>query len=439
MAILWEVLVVLLLILLNGTFAMSELALVSAKRPRLQALAARRRGARTALALMADPGRLLSTAQVGITLIGILAGAYSGATLAAALAAWLGGIPGLAGHAESLAIALVVLAITGLTLIFGELVPKRIALVHAESIAIAVAGPMRALATAGAPIVWLLSRSTEAVLWLTGIRRRSIAAVTEDEIRNLIAEGKEAGVIAPAEQRMIEGVMRSAERTVRAIMTPRYSVDWLDLSEGPERIAACLAGATHSRLPVGRGALDELVGVIRTKDVLGQVLRGAPIDLHACLAPPLVVHDGMPVLRLIELFRRSPGALAVVADEYGSVEGIVTPADILTALDGLLAGVDGGETGPAARRDDGSWLVDGAAAIDEVAALIGLSGMREGDYETLAGFVLWHLGHLPRPAEHFTWNGVHFEVVDMDRRRIDKVLIRPPRPRGRNCKDGTPG
>ena len=423
----WEIAIVLLLILLNGYFSMSELAIVSARRIRLQQMAEQgRRGAGIAIALAEDPGRFLSTVQVGITLVGVLTGAYGGATLAGYVAAWLRGLPFVGGSADALAFGLVVVAITYLTLIVGELVPKRVALVAAERIAIRVAGPMRLLARIAAPIVWLLQRSTEGVLALLGIAREKEAPVSEEEVRMMIAEGTNAGVFHQAEREMIESILRLADRTVQAIMTPRFDVVWLDSAAPPEEIRAKLAASGHSRLIVCKGEIDELQGVVQTKDIVDQAMQGRGFDLAAAIRPALVVHESTTTLRLLEIFRSAAVHMAVIVDEYGSLVGIATPMDILTAIAGDLPEPGRDEPPEAMRRDDGSWLIDGLMDLDGAERLLGRSGMREGhDFNTLAGFVLWRLGRLPRPGDAFEWEGYRFEVVDMDGRRIDKVLAAP--------------
>ena len=420
----WELLVIALLILVNGFFAMSEMAVVSARRARLQQMAegGGARGAKAALELAENPSHFLSTVQIGITLIGIVAGAYGGATLAERFAAPLNEVPWIAPHGAEVAFVLVVIVITFLSLIVGELAPKRVALVNAERIAVSVAGPMRWLSRLTLPVVWVLGASTEALLRLLRLPTTRDQTVTEEEVKNLIAEGTQSGVFAPAERQMIEGVLRLADRGVRAIMTPRQDVIWLDLDDGPEAIAVEIRDSGRARFPVCRGSVDEVQGIVSAKTLLDQALSGRPLDLRAAMTEALIVHDGTPVLRLLELFKHAAVQMAVVVDEYGSVEGIVTVTDILESIAGEIPEA-GEEADGAIRREDGSWLVDGMLPVDEVEAIVGLSGLRGDGYHTLAGFVLARLGHLPTAAEHFQWRGHRFEVVDMDGRRIDKVLI----------------
>jgi len=309
----WEIIVVVLLIVLNGFFAMSELAVVSARRARLQQMADEGdRGARAAIRLVEDPSKFLSTVQVGITLIGILAGAYSGATLAGYLAVELREIEAVAAYADGLSIALVVVTITYLSLIVGELVPKRIALVNAERIAAFVARPMGLVALLGAPLVWFLGVSTNLVLRLLGLSQLKQTTVTEEEVKSMIAEGARTGVFDPAEREMLEGVLRLADRGVRTIMTPRPDVVWLDVEDEPATIRREVATSGRSRFPVARGDLDEIVGIVQTKDLLDQVLNGQPFDIQTCLQKPLIVHDGTPVLRLLELFKQTGLHMAIV-------------------------------------------------------------------------------------------------------------------------------
>ena len=424
---LWELLVVVLLIMLNGFFAMSELALVSARRARLQQMADEgSRGARVAIELADDHSRLLSTVQIGISLVGVLAGAYGGATLAGYVAVWIRGIPALAPYADGISIAAVVIAITYFSLIIGELVPKRFALANAEPIAAVVARPMSMLSRIAAPVVWFLGVSTDLVLRVFGLRSERESTVTEEEVKTMIAEGTESGVFAPEERALIEGVLRLADRTVRGIMTPRPDVVWLDIDDDPDRVRREIAEGPHSRLPVCRGDLDEVLGVVHTKALLDAALAGKALDLRAALTKPLVVHDGTPVLRLLELFRQSGVHMAIVVDEYGSVEGLATVTDILEAIAGELPELGREEDPGLVLRDDGTWLVDGMLPIDEVEARLNLRNMRgEDDFHTLAGFVLRRLGRIPKPTDAFVWEGVRFEVIDMDGRRVDKVLVKP--------------
>ncbi|MGH8197739.1 MAG: hemolysin family protein [Steroidobacteraceae bacterium] len=421
-------LILMALILVNGLFAMAELALFSSRITRLRQLAqGGSRGARAALRLLDDPTRFLSTVQFYITLIGVLAGVYSGVQFAAPLAAWLAHFEPLAPVVEYLdttAYGIVVVGVTFLSLVIGELVPKRWALTNPEAIASALARPMEALAFITTPFVWVLQGSTELVAGLLGLRKSTTRGVNEEEIRSMIAEATHTGVFHVAEHQMIEGVLRLPDRTVRSIMVPRGDVVWLDASDSRRSVWNAVRTSGHSRYPVCRGQLDELVGLVATAELaewLGDPEAG---ELAARVRAPLIVHESTRILRLLELFRESKMHFAVIVDEHGSIEGIVTPSDILTAIAGELPEAAREEVPDAVARDDESWLVDGRMAIDDVERLLGLGNMRSGDdYTTLAGFVLAQLGHLPTTGESFRWRGMRFEVVDMDGRRIDKLMI----------------
>lgn len=422
-----DLIIILLLVLLNGFFAMSEMALVSSRRARLKQFAEEgRRGARSALALVEDPGRFLSAVQIGITLIGILAGAFSGATLAQKLAAWLSTFAALAPIADTLAFFLVVLATTYLSLILGELVPKRVALADAEVVASRVARPMTLLSKLAAPAIWLLRVSSEAVLRLFGLPSEPSSTVTEDEVKALVAEGADAGVFETSERDMIEGVLRLADRPVSAVMTPRVEVVWLDLAEGLGETRKRIAGSGHSRFPVAHGEVGAVEGIVRAKDLLDRLFAGESLELADCISEPLFVHEGTSVLKMLEMFRETRAHMALIVDEYGGFEGIVTPTDILAAIAGEFPEDEAEAEPTAVRRDDGSWLIDGRADIAQVERLIERRGLgTDGDYHTLAGFVLWKLGHVPQIGEHLTWRDHRFEVVDMDGRRIDRLLVSP--------------
>ena len=427
---LWPILIVLVLVVLNGFFAMSELAIVSSRRPRLEAMARTgSRGAARALKLAEDPTSFLSTVQVGITLIGIFAGAYSGATLSAPLADALRGVPGLAGAADTTAFALVVIATTYVSLIIGELVPKRLALRNAEGIAAFVSGPMSLLAAVGAPIVWFLRVSTEAVLGLLRLRDDAPSAVTEEEVKAMIAEGTEVGVFHEAERELLEGVIRFADRPLRAIMLPRHAMVWLDVEDPFEEAVAEALASGHSRFPLCKGSIDDVIGFVHVKDLLDLQLRDGR-DLREVVREPLYVSETIPALRMIELFRSSGVHMAMVVDEYGSLEGLVTPTDILTGIAGDLPDIGDEEAPGAVQRDDGSWLLDGALPVHAAARVLDIDALLAdgGDYTTLAGMVIEALGHIPEPGEHVTRYGWCFEVVDLDGRRIDKVLVRRPEP-----------
>lgn len=434
----WELLVLVLLILINGLFAMAELAIVSSRRVRIQEMAkAGKRGAAAALSLIDDPVGFLSTVQVGITLVGIVAGAYSAATFAEPLAEYLAVGTPVAAYAEEIAFAVVVVSVTYFSLVIGELVPKRIALNHAEPIACAVAPLMRLLAVVGAPFVWFLRVSTHAVLALLRLRPAADRAVTEEEVKALIAEGAISGVFQPAEQELIEGVLRMGDRAVRSIMVPRTAVVWLDVEDTPEEIFAKIGESGHSRYPVARGDIEEVIGVAHTKDLLEQQRKTGTLNLVAAAREAPYVVDRMPVLRLLDRFKTSSVHMAFVVDEHGSFEGIATPTDILTAIAGDLPQSEEEEEPEAVQREDGSWLLDGLMSVDDAERTLGIEGMtEEGDFNTVAGFVLHELGHLPVAGEYFDWHGWRFEVVDLDGRRIDKILASGPKVESESASNG---
>jgi putative hemolysin len=422
-AILFECGIVLLLILLNAFFAMSELAIVSSRRPRLQQLAERgRKGATLALRLSEDPTEFLSAVQIGITLIGIVAGAYSGATLAEPFAAYLRQtFPILGTLADDAALVIVVSIITYLSLVVGELVPKRIAMSHAESIAVVVSRPIALLAKIGTPLVWLLQRSTELLVKLLGGggERQN---VTPEEVKVLIAEGAEQGEIEPAERHMLEGVFALGDLSVRAIMTPRPDVEWLSKHDAREDILQSLSTAKHSRLLLCGDELDDIVGMVRMRDLMNQLAAGQAIDLEAACTQVLSIHETTTALRLLELFRNAPSHLAVVLDEYGSLEGVVTPSDVLSAVTGQLLEASDAATN-VLRRADGSWLVDGRVRVADAERAVGAYDWTGRSYTTVAGLVLDRLGHVPKTGERIAIGRFTLEVVDMDGRRIDKLLI----------------
>ena len=431
--ILWELLIVLLLIFLNGLFAMSELAVVSARRARLQVLAEQgSKGAVAALKLTEHPGRFLSTVQIGITLIGIFAGAYGGATLSEPLAAWIAEHhPALADSADTLALAIVVALITYLSLIVGELVPKQLALRNPERIAVLAAPPMTVLAFLAAPIVHLLDLSANLGLRLFGAEAQTEQKVTDEEIRTLLKEATEAGVVEHSEQAMIQGVMRLADRPVKALLTPRPDIVWLDPADADAENIATLRASPYSRYPVCRGSVDEILGVVQAKDLLDDVLAGKPLDLRACLREAPVVHEDASSLGLLETLRTSPLPLAFVVDEYGDLVGMVTATDVLESIVGDMAEHDGSVEPDVVVREDGSWLLDGGLPIDELKELLRLRELPDEDeFNTLAGYLLARLGHLPSTGEHMESDGYRFEIVDMDGRRIDKVLVAALPPEG---------
>ena len=424
-----EILIILLLILANGLFSLAEMALVSARKTKLLARAEDGdAGAKTALALLDKPNRFLSTVQVFITAIGILSGALGGATIADHLATLLARVPGLAKSASGIAIAIVVLTITYLSLVLGELIPKRVALENPERLSSSLSGLMRALSIIAAPIVGLLSASTDLGLRLFRIKHADEEPENEEEIKVLMEQGIQEGEFEETEQDMVEGIFRLSDRTVDVIMTPRTELEWLNLDDPLEEILEQIAASNHSRFPVGQGSLDDIAGILLSKDLLNVKLRGEEIDLPKLLRAPLLVPESMPALKVLDLFKTSGLHLALVIDEYGGLLGMVTRFDILKSIVGELP-QDASDLQPQAfQRDDGSWLMDGLMPVDEFKDLLDLDELPDEDrvgFQTLGGFVMNQLGEVPSAGMLFTWNGYKFEVVDMDGRRVDKVLVAP--------------
>jgi len=428
-SIIFEVLFILLLVVANGVFALSEMAVVSARKVRLQQWANEgNTNARTALELANAPTRFLSTVQVGITLIGILAGALGGATIAKKLALLLSQIRWLAPYSQAIGLGIVVVSITYLSLIIGELVPKRVALNNPERIAATIATPMRALSALASPVVHLLSTSTEVALRLLGIKPSLEPQVTEEEIRVLIKQGTEAGTFEVAEQDMVQRVFRLGDRQVSGLMTPRLEIVWLDLEDLAENNRHKMTRSAHSRFPVCQGGLDNVIGVVQVKDLLARSLAGEVIDLTAALQTPLFVPESMPALNVLELFKQSGTHTALVVDEYGVVQGLVTLNDILEAIVGDIPSVDELAEPQVVQREDGSWLLDGLLPVEDFFELFNIQALADeqrGNYQTLGGFVTTHLGRIPAAADHFEWRKLRFEVMDMDGNRVDKVLIMP--------------
>jgi putative hemolysin len=412
------------LILLNGLFAGAELALVSARKARLRAQAEQgSRGARMALQLLGNPTRLLSSVQIGITLVGILTGVYSGAVFAEQLSAILQQIEWLAPYAKETAFALIVTLVTYFSLIFGELVPKRVAMAHAETLAGVVAIPMWWLARVAHPLVWLLQVSTEAVTKFLPLKTVEDASVTEDEVRALVAAGAREGVFHARERQMVEGVLRLADRSVESVMVRRGDIIWLDVQMPLEELWSEARASGHARFLLCDGDLEQLLGVITLAD-LGEALRLGKLQTDRHVRPPLHVPSTLSLLRLLELFRESSVHLGIVTGEYGEIKGVVTPIDILKAIAGELPSVGSRERAEATQREDGSWLMDGQLAIHEAERVLDRNDLSRGDdYHTIAGFMLWHLGRLPLVGESLAWRDLQIEVVDMDGPRIDKLLV----------------
>ncbi|MCO6387624.1 hemolysin family protein [Aliihoeflea sp. 40Bstr573] len=418
-----EIAVVVVLICVNGVLAMSELAVVSSRPARLKAMADDHvTGARSAIGLASDPGRFLSTVQIGITLVGVLSGAFSGATLGQRLSVWLleAGIP--ASVANPLGVGIVVALITYGSLIIGELVPKQIALKNPERVAVKVAPMMKLLSRIALPLVWLLDISGKAVLKLLGQDSEESQKVTDEEINALMAEAESSGVIETDERRMIAGVMRLADRSVRSIMTQRLDVDWIEINSAPDVVRRKLISSQHSHLPVAENGIDGMLGIVRSRDVLAHLLSGEEIDLRALIKEVPIVHDYTDALDVLATLRNADIPMVLVHDEYGNFEGLVTPTDILEAIAGVFRFDSPDEEPMLIARDDGSWLISGWMPADDMAEALGLKLPNRRSYETVAGFVLSHLNHLPETGEKVEALGWRFDVVDMDGRRIDKIL-----------------
>ncbi len=424
-----EIIIIILLIIVNGVFAMSETAFVSARRVRLQQRANEGDAkARAALELVNSPNRLLSTVQLGITLIGILAGAFGGATVAEVVAVYIRAIPWLAPYSNAIALTAVVVCITYLSLVIGELVPKRIALNNPERIAVAMVTPMHVLSTIASPFIHLLSLSTEGILRLIGLRPSGEPPITEEEINVLIEEGTQIGTFEAAEQDMIERIFRLGDRRVSALMTHRPDVVWLDPDDTPQHIRQVIRESNYSRFPVCHESLDNVLGMVHVKDLLLQCMADQPFDLQAVLQEPLYVIESTSTLKVLELFKRTGTQAALVIQEYGDIQGLITLNDILEAIVGDISSRDDLDGPQAVQREDGSWLFDGMLPIDEFKDILHIRALPEegrGNYETLGGFMLMQLGRVPNTADHFEWDRFRFEVVDMDGRRIDKVLVQP--------------
>ena len=418
-----EILIVAVLTLLNGALAMSELAVVSARPARLKVMEQEGdKGATLALKLAEDPGKFLSSVQIGITLVGVLSGAFSGATLGLRLTLWLESVGVADSIADALGVGLVVIIITYLSLIIGELVPKQIALRDPEGIAASVAPVMDFIARVAAPLVWLLDVSGRLVLRVIGQHGETEERVTEEEVKTIIAEAEGAGVLETEERAMISGVMRFADRSARGLMTPRRDVELIDLNEPPESIFKIIRETHRSRLPVQDGGADDIVGVIILKDLVDMLADGKPLDVRAMMRQAPVVMDRSDALAVLRAIRSSTTHMALVFDEYGHFEGIVTSGDILEAITGSFREEEGDEPAFIVRAD-GSYLVSAWMPVDEFADKIGVPVEKDAKYETVAGFILEELAHLPQVGETFERAPWKFEVLDMDGRRIDKVLV----------------
>jgi putative hemolysin len=419
--------IVLLLILLNGFFAMAEIALVSARPARLQPLAdGGSAGAKAAIELKSDPSRLLATVQVGVTVIAVLSGTFGQATLGEPLEGYLKTMPAIGPYAHIAAMALVVAGISYFSLILGELVPKRIALLDAERIGSAIARLMRAMSVIGAPIEWVLSASADLILRLLRVRSEP-TPITDEEIGFMLREGVATGHIPPAETAIVEMALRLGDRRVSAVMTPRTQIEFLDLDDEIEEIQRHIRDSAFSRFPVVQGGTHHLAGIVQVKDLYDAALAGAPFDVRAAVRTPLFVPNTVTVLRALEVFKTTGESLALVVDEYGDLEGLVTLHDILQALVGDLPGIHDGNDPRVVRRDDGSWLFDGMVALDEIKQALRLSHLpgEDADFHTLGGYLMARLNRVPMVADRVIAGGYRFEIVEMDGRRVDRVLVTP--------------
>jgi putative hemolysin len=424
---LFELFIILLLILLNGFFALAETAMVSARKTRFQQLSEEGDArARAALQLKDNPGRFLSTVQAGITLIGIFLGAFGGATIAGRLSASIAVVPALAPYAEAIGVIVVVLATTFFSIVLGELVPKQIALRNSEGIALAVARTVRFLAAALFPLARVLSASSSGVLKLFGIPPMRPQPVSEEEIKVMIEQGIEYGMFVPAERDMIEGVFTLGDQRVNELMVPRADIVWLDVEDPIEVRNKTIKESGHSRFPVCQGGLDKVLGMVRAKDVLDCMLTEQACDITQYTRQPLYVPENALALKALENFKKERRHAALAVDEYGVVQGLITIYDIVESVVGDIPSVDKVEEPMAVKRADGSWLLDGLLPLDRFKELFGLGDLpEEGSYQTLGGFVMAQLGRIPSPADFFDWGDLRLEVLDMSGNRVLKVLATP--------------
>jgi len=423
-----DIALLLLLILINGVFAMSEIAVVSSRKARLQRLADDGSpGAQSALVLHNEPSNFLSTIQVGITSIGILSGAIGESALADPLAAWLGGFALIAPYAKAIALTIVVIVLTYVTVVVGELVPKRLGLLAPEGIASLIARPMNLLSRLTRPLVLLLSSSSSFVLRILGARRKDEPPVTDEEINVLMEQGAEAGVFHESEQEIVSNVLRLDEQRISAIMTHRSDLYFIDLDDAEDEIRQRIADSPYERIVACRDGLDHIAGILRTSDLLNPALNGLPLNIEAALRAPLYVPESVSTTQLLESFRKTRMQFALIVNEYGDLEGVVTLTDVLTSIVGDMPSADSPDELDVVQREDGSWLVDGGVTIERLKSALAieetLPGEEENGFNTLGGFVMHMLRRIPAVTDHFEWNSLRFEVMDMDKNRVDKVLV----------------
>ncbi len=423
----FEILFIMVLILINGFFSMSELALISSRKVRLEQRAEDGdKGAQSALELLKNSSRLLSAVQIGITLVGIFTGALGGATLAERMAVWLAEVPWLVPYAGGISIFLVVIITTYLSLVIGELIPKRIALNNPEKIASQVSGFMKFLSKAMLPIVRLLAASTDLGLKILGMSASKEPPITEEEIKGLIEQGTQVGVFGAVEQDMVEGVFRFNDRSINAIMTPRTEIEWLDANDTPEQLLKQIMDSSHSRFPVAQSSLDNVVGILNAKDVLEKFVTNTPFNLLDMVTKPIWVPENTPAMRMLEMVREGGTHEVMIVDEYGGLQGMATLFDILESIVGEIPSADESSESEIVIREDGSYLLDGLLPIDELKELLDVDQLPEEDkvgYQTVGGFVMNQIGAIPTTGQHFHLLNYRFEVMDMDDRRVDKVLL----------------
>jgi putative hemolysin len=422
-----DVIIIVALVAINGLFSMSEMAVVSSRKPRLEAMAKRgSKGAEAALALGTDPGRFLSAVQIGITLIGIIAGAYSGASLGGPMGQRIAALGLKPELAETIGFAIVIGLTTFISLVIGELVPKQFALRAPEPIAVLVARPMQWIARLTAPLVWLLDQTSALIFRLLRLKRESDSHVTAEELHLIVAEASRSGVIEESERAIISGVVRLADRPVREVMTPRTEIDWIDVNASAADLKRQLIATPHSRILVAEGSVDEVIGVVQSRDIVTALLEKKAINLRALMRTAPIVPDQVDAMDALTALRSAEVPIAMVHDEYGHFEGIVTPSDLLAAIAGdFVSDQDEGDEPAIFERADGSFLVSGWATADMLADRIGFTLPEDRDYATVAGLVLDILKHLPEVGEAFEEQGFRFEVIDLDGRKIDKILVAP--------------
>jgi putative hemolysin len=431
-----DIIIILGLIFINGIFAMSEIAIVTSKRIRLQKLSENgSRGAKAALDLSDNPSRFLSTIQVGITLIGIFNGAFGEASLVDRLTPQLAGVPAIGVYAHEIALASVVVGITFSSLILGELVPKRIAMQYPEVTASLISAPMLWLSRLMGPFVKILTVATEFILRILGLHLKKDDAMTEEEIAGMIREGTDAGLFEKTEHDIVSRALRLDDQRVAALMTPRMDVHFIDIDDPIEETLARIADSSYSRFPVCKGDMSHIIGVVHAGSLFDQAIHGkavSAVDIEAAARPPLFVPETISAMQLLETLKKNRAEMALVIDEYGEIEGVVTLSDVLGALVGDVSVIDEHHEEDGVRREDGSWLLDGGMSFDRFRELLDTEVRfpeeASGTYHTLAGFVMTFLGHIPQMSDHFEWEGYRFEVVDMDRNRIDRLLVRKPDP-----------